>query len=62
MSRICIHTKDIQLITGKSERYARTLIAEIKEKYGKTKDQAVTVKELCKHLGINEEDVQPLLK
>ena len=32
VKRICIYPKDIQRITGKSERYGRLLLAKIKER------------------------------
>ncbi len=37
MERICIYPKDIQVVTGKSERYGRTVIQQDKEKVFKRK-------------------------
>lgn len=62
MTRICTCVKDIQIITGRSERYARILLQEIKEKLGRSKVQLVTIKELCDYLGLNEAEVLPLLR
>jgi hypothetical protein len=62
MTRICTCVKDVQIVTGKSERYARILLATIKNKLGKSKEQVVTIKELCDHLGLDEYEVRPLLK
>ncbi len=52
MERICIYPKDIQLITGKSQRYGRLVIQKIKEKYAKEKKQLVTVEEFCTYSGL----------
>ena len=52
MERICIYPKDIQLITGKSQRYGRLVIQKIKEKYAKEKKQLVTVEEFCNYSGL----------
>lgn len=46
MNRICIYPKDIQRITGKSERQCRNIIAKIKKEGNKQKHQAVTIDEL----------------
>ena len=45
MNRLCIYPKDIQIITGRSERYGRNLIKKIKEHFNK--QQHV----LCGHNG-----------
>lgn len=55
--RICIYPKDIQRITGKSERYGRVLIHKIKEHFQKEKSQFVTIREFSKYTGISEEEV-----
>ena len=59
--RIVIYSKDIQLITGKTDRAARTMLNKIKKENGKTKNQVVTVKELCQYLGLIEENVLQIL-
>ena len=55
--RIIIYSKDIQLLTGKTDRAARTMLKKIKSENGKGKNQVVTVKELCEYLGLSEEIV-----
>lgn len=35
MDRICIYPKDVQIITGKSERWGRDIIKKIKVKFSK---------------------------
>jgi hypothetical protein len=62
MKRICIVPKDVQWITGKSERQSRTIISTIKKLLGKQKHQAVTVKEFCNYMGIKHEEVEKVIK
>ena len=57
MKRICIYSKDISWITGKSERYAREVIRDIKLLRKKKKHQLVTIAEACDYLGLPYEDV-----
>ena len=52
MERICIYPKDIQLITGKSQRYGRLVIQKIKEIHLKEKKQLVTVEKFCSYSGL----------
>jgi len=57
MERICIYPKDIQIVTGRSERYGRDLIKKIKTANGKECHQLVTIEEFCKYLGLQFEAV-----
>lgn len=43
--RLCIYPKDIMNITGKSERYSRKLLQNVKFKLGKKPNQFVSFKE-----------------
>ena len=43
--RLCIYPKDVQRITGKSERYSRMLLQKIKEAFSKQEHQFVSVEE-----------------
>jgi len=52
VKRICIYPKDIQRITGKSERYGRLLLAKIKDRNKKEEHQFVTVDEFCRYTGL----------
>ena len=61
MYRICIHSKDIELLTGKGERYARYVLRDIKLLHKKQKHQLVTIKEACDYLGLPYEEVFELL-
>lgn len=52
MNRLCIYPKDIERITGKSERQCRYIIASIKKLYGKLKHQPATLEEFCTYMGL----------
>ena len=52
MNRICIYPKDIQRITGKSERYGRNLIQKLRNSLGKQSHQFITIKEFSDFSGI----------
>ncbi len=60
-TRVCIYPKDVQRITGKSERYGRTLLQKIKEHFQKEDHQFVTIEEFCLYTGIKEEQVSIFL-
>jgi len=62
MSRICIYPKDVQVVTGKSERYGRTIIKAIKERLNKEAHQLVTIDEFCDFMGFGISKVQGLIK
>lgn len=62
MNRICIYTKDIQIITGKGERQCREIIKKIKQQYQKEKHQLVTIYELSAYLGVQVERIVPMLR
>lgn len=61
MKRICIYPKDVQIITGKSERYGRHIIKKIKEDLNKQKHQLVTIDEFCQFMGIELDKVEKLI-
>lgn len=56
--RICIYPKDIMRITGKSERYCRTLLERIKTEYSKAEHQFISIEEFCQYTGLKIEQVQ----
>ena len=60
--RLCIYPKDIQILTGKSERYGRYLIKEIKESLHKHPCQMVTIEEFRRYMGLPLETVVKQLK
>lgn len=50
--RACIYPKDIQRITGKSERYAQKLFKKIKNHYNRSQEQFLMISEFCEYCGI----------
>ena len=59
--RACIYPKDIQRITGRSERYGRKLLKDIRNFFGKESYQFITIKEFAEYSGIEEEIVNKYL-
>lgn len=59
--RCVIYPKDVQLITGKSERYGQDLLTKIREVYKKQPHQFITVQEFCAFSGIPFDEVEPFL-
>lgn len=62
MVRLCIYPKDIQIVTGKSERYGRRLLRKIKIDISKADHQYITVEEFCTFTGLKLEEVNRVLK
>lgn len=62
MQRICVYTKDVQLITGKSDRLSREIINHIKKAKNKEKHQPVNIFELSEYLNIPPEEIARLIK
>ena len=54
-TRICIYPKDIQRITGRSERYGRNIINEIKLRLKKEPHQYITIHEFAEYSGLDLE-------
>ena len=57
-SRVIIYPKDVENITGRSDRTARKMLQKIKKALGKPNDALVTVKEFCFFTGIEEEMIK----
>jgi len=55
--RMIVYPKDVQRITGKSERYGRYLLKRIKERNAKADHQFVTVEEFSEYTGLSMEMV-----
>ena len=62
MNILCIYPKDIQIITGRSDRYGRNLIKKIKEHLKKQQHQVVTVEEFCQYMGLQQDIVARQLR
>ncbi len=58
MKRIAIYPKDIMIITGKSERYSRELLKNIKNQLNKEKHQIVSFDEFCTYMGLKNEELE----
>ena len=56
-NRMVIYAKDIQNITGRSERAACKLLARIRQAYSKTRGAFVSVEEFCTYTGLRPEHV-----
>ena len=54
---VVLHTKDVQLIIGKSERTARKLMKAIRKHFGKSKNQMISLGEFCEYTGLPESEV-----
>jgi hypothetical protein len=61
MKRLVLHTKDVMIITGKSERYSRELIRKMKEHFLKEKHQYITINEFASYLGLDADEVEKVL-
>jgi hypothetical protein len=60
-NRIVIYAKDIMNITGRKERAARKLLANIKKKYKKKKGEFISVDEFCEYTSLKKESVREFL-
>ena len=61
MQRLCIYPKDVQRITGRSERYSRNLIRKIMLALNKQEHQFVSVQEFCHFTGLEYEKVKEFI-
>jgi hypothetical protein len=61
LTRLCIYPKDVQRMTGKSEKTSRRMLQAIKTNLGKQEHQFITLDEFAQHTGINEELVKQYL-
>jgi hypothetical protein len=57
-NRLVIYPKDIQLVTGRSESYARTILRTIKKRLGKDKHQFVTYQEFSEFSGLSLQELE----
>ncbi|MFC4875060.1 hypothetical protein [Negadavirga shengliensis] len=59
--RCVVYPKDVQMITGRSERYGQDLLQKIRKFYNKKPHQFVTTREFSEFSGIPVTDVEPFL-
>lgn len=60
-TRLCVYPKDVQRITGKSERWGRMLLEKIRVSLEKKEHQFVTIEEFCVYTGFKIDQVQEIL-
>lgn len=53
LTRSCIYPKDVQRITGKSERYCRKLLRKLKAELKKGEHQFVSIEEFANYVGLD---------
>jgi hypothetical protein len=58
LTRSCIYPKDVQRITGKSERYSRKLLKKIKAVLKKGEHQFVSIDEFAQYAGLDPDLVK----
>ena len=61
-NRLCIYPKDVVKITGRTERFSRSLIQRIKQNLNKKPHQFVSIEEFCHYTGLEVEKVQKIIK
>jgi hypothetical protein len=57
-----MYPKDVQRITGKSERYGRNLLNKIREGKSKAKRHFVSVNEFAEFTGLSVEEIAAFLR
>ncbi len=62
MERVCIYPKDVQVVTGKSERWGREVIKKIKTHLSKQSHQLVSIEEFCEYTGLSVHTVKSKLR
>lgn len=62
MERVCIYPKDVQIVTGKSERWGRAVIKKIKTHLSKQSHQLVSIEEFCVYTGLSVQLVKEKLR
>ena len=61
LKRACIYPKDIQLITGRSNRQSSRLLNDIRKSLNKPKKSLVRIEEFCQYTGLKFEQVEPYI-
>ena len=59
--RICIYSSDVQAITGKSARYSRKVLRQLRVAYKKEKHHLISYSELATYLDLKPEMVFKLI-
>ena len=61
LRRISITTKDIMIITGRSDKYSRNIYRQVKQHFSKKPHQEVTFREFCQYIGIPYKELEDIL-
>ena len=61
-TRQVLNTKDIMLITGKSERTSRRLLKEIRQASANPNVSFVSLEQFCAYTGMTRETIIPYLQ
>lgn len=60
-NRIVIYTKDVMNITGRKERAAKKLMAQIRKQYNKKRGGFISIDEFCEFTSLKKESVTVFL-
>jgi hypothetical protein len=61
LKRAVIYSKDIEVITGRSGRYARKIMTRMRRHLGKQRHQLVSLGEFCTYMGLPEDEIAQYL-
>jgi ribosomal protein S3 len=61
LTRIVIYTKDVQRITGKSDRHCRRILKRLRQELGKQKHHPITITEFCRYMKVDTAEIQKYL-
>ena len=62
MQRMIVYTKDICQLTGKGEKYARSLMKKIYDFSNKSTDVPLTLIEVCNYLKVDSEQAKQWMR
>lgn len=57
LKRVILNAKDVMVLTGRRERAAYHLMAQIKKQHNKSRHSMLTIDEFCEYTGIRPERV-----
>lgn len=62
MERIILYNKDLQLLTGKSEKTCYRIMMKIRLQIGKPSDAPITITDVCTYWGFRLDEVRVKLR
>ena len=62
MKRIILYNKDLQLLTGKSEKTCYRIMNKIRLQFGKSNDRPITIMDVCAYWGFKLDEVRVKLR